>query len=219
MWMHQAVLLIQSISTLRSLSWGVLALSFLALLVGLYVWNSNVRLLTTLALQLSLNNFPKNSPNTVNGYDSSSVSPELLTATVTRLADAYKVNRRRVAALSITFLFIAVLSVWTEVHAKDIRNFENVYVSERLNDYDFRMMVMNPNTQRWIPFAVNFCHDYRPTDEIQAGVVLPVLAMEENQADHCFELAPKHLGYTILRGENNEPIINMSYTRQTAASR
>jgi hypothetical protein len=216
MWQHLLMHLHLSTSTLRSLSWSLLALACLLLLAGLYAWNSNVRLLTMLALQLSLNNLPRNRESFESGRASSSVSPELLAQTVTQLAAAYRINTRRVAALCVVFFGIAAVSSWQEITGSSWDMYKNVHVLQRFDTYNFQMEVQDPDTKQWNPFGVTFCQDYEPTSEIQPGVTLTLLKGEYDHRQHCFEVAPKNFGYTILRGDHNVPIVTAR--RQAAAS-
>jgi hypothetical protein len=78
---------------------------------------------------------------------------------------------------------------------------------KKFDDFNFQMEVQDPDTKQWNTFGVTFCNDYRPTDEIQPGVTLTLLKDERDPRKHCFEIAPRDLGYTILRGDHNVPII------------
>lgn len=113
-------LLIPSGSTLRSLSWGLLVLSFLALLVGLFALRSSVQLLNTLALHLTLNNFPKSVtpdtkslPTTESGSDLSWLLPGSSIGTALRLTR--DIIDGRLLMMGILWMILAVASIWTEL--------------------------------------------------------------------------------------------------------
>ena len=130
-----------------------------------------------------------------------------LTRTVTQLADAALINNKKVALVCVTWFLVAGTSLWLEIRGRNLDTYKNVHVLKRFDDYNFQMEVQDPDTKLWNPFGVTFCDDYLPTDEIQPGVTLTLLKGEYDRRAHCFEIAPRNLGYTILRGDHNVPII------------
>ena len=209
MWLLAVMSYLPSISTLRSLSWGLLALSFLALLAGLYASSLNVRSLTTLALQLTLNNFPKTMPNLENGRDSSLPSPELLAQTVCRLADAYRINSRRVAMICVVWFAAAVGSLWLEAQAhtrlvNSIRELHNVEVLSVDSPRTFTVNV--PSKDNW-PLhggqqTIRLC-DSGDTLPLVAGMVLTKFQYKQ-QSDCLLIDAQTDVNY--LRNSNKRVI-------------
>ncbi len=89
----------------------------------------------------------------------------------------------------------------------------DVRVLKRIDDFRFRMAVKDPDTSTWNAFALTFCPNYEPSHEIQAGATLSLLKYEDNTKDGCMDISRDNLGYTLLRGENNEPIIQLADAR------
>jgi hypothetical protein len=89
----------------------------------------------------------------------------------------------------------------------------NVRVLKRIDDFRFRMAVRDPDTKNWNAFALTFCPNYEPSQEIQAGATLSLLKYEDNTDDGCMDVSKDNLGYTLLRGDNNEPIIQLADAR------
>jgi hypothetical protein len=185
---------------LRSLSWGLLALSFLALLAGLYIWNSNVRLLSTLALQIALNNWPETMPNLKNGPDSSSPSPESLTLAVKRLADASRINGKRVAILCLIWLSLAGVSLWTEVRGSNLYTFYDAQVEQT---DAFKYFLTLPDTTK---IRVVVCDDYAHPPMFTTGMMLSKVIFADEGS--CWSVNPnKHAGYFIRRDDRGVPVL------------
>jgi hypothetical protein len=187
-------LLMPSGSTLRSLSWGLLALSFSALLVGLFALRSSVQLLNMFALHLTSNNFPKNpvsdmknSPTTGSGSGLSLPSPESSIGMALRLTRG--ITDSRLVMMGVLWMVLAAASVWTEVRGSNIYEFHNVQV-QKINDWSFNMKpALQPE------FYVPVCRDYLKP-QFDTGMTLSrVIFVDEG---HCWSLNPnKHAGYYI----------------------
>jgi hypothetical protein len=93
-----------------------------------------------------------------------------------------------------------------------VQTLRDVRVLRRIDDYHFRMSVQDQDHE-WNQFAFTFCPNYYPTHEIQAGVTLSLLKYEENTQDACMDVSKDNLGYILLRGEKNEPIIQLADAR------
>ena len=98
-----------------------------------------------------------------------------------------------------------------------VEELHNVRVLRRIDDYTFQMAVEDQDTHKFNPFAITFCRSYMPTHEIRSGVTLSLLKYEENKQDFCMDVSKDNLGYILLRGENNVPLI--ADAGQTAAPR
>lgn len=118
----------------------------------------------------------------------------------------------------VLLLWLATSLAWLWISAqKPAQILENVKVVRRLDDFNFRLSVRDPDSGRWNEFAATFCSDFKPTPEIVAGVTLTLLKYTEDRKRYCMEIGPANLGYILLRGEHNAPIIT-SFTGQTPAS-
>ena len=118
MWIIQGLSVLPTTSTLRSLSWLLLVISFFALLAGLYALRSSVRLLTILGLQRTLNNFPEKAPSLESGLDSSSDSLGSLMGKVTQVAG--DITNRKMLLMITVWIAVATLSVWSELKGEGI---------------------------------------------------------------------------------------------------
>lgn len=104
------------------------------------------------------------------------------------------------AALALsTFALYPQLNRYSYVEMKDVG------VVERINDYDVRMKVRDPDSGRYNEFVARFCHDYKPTEEIQTGVTLALLKYVDT--GKCYEILPDNLGYILRRDSSGNPII------------
>jgi hypothetical protein len=92
-------------------------------------------------------------------------------------------------------------------HARPkIERLRDVQILERINDYDFRYQVVDPDTREWNEFIWKGCHDYVPTQEIQSGVTLLWIKYVEDKAQSCQEVGWDNLGYKLWRDDNDNPI-------------
>ncbi len=86
--------------------------------------------------------------------------------------------------------------------------YHNVRIVERFDNYRFRMAMQDPDTKQWNEFGFKFCETYLPTKEMTAGTTLTLLKYQEDNLNSCGEIKAVNLGYILLRGENNEPVIS-----------
>jgi len=93
-----------------------------------------------------------------------------------------------------------------EFHREAFVEMHDVRVLDRKDDFVFQMDVGDPDAHQRVPFMIRFCPDYKPTVEIQAGVILSYLKYERHDLDGCSEVAPDTLGYTLRRDEHAAPI-------------
>jgi hypothetical protein len=96
-----------------------------------------------------------------------------------------------------------------------VETMRDVRVLRRIDDFHFRMAVQDPDNREWNEFAFTYCPTYHPTHEIQAGVTLSLLKYEDNKQDSCMDVSRDNLGYILLRGEKNEPILADLQSGQT----
>lgn len=93
-----------------------------------------------------------------------------------------------------------------EFHREKFVEMHDVRVLDRKDDFVFQMDVEDPDTHQRVPFMIRFCPDYKPTHEIQAGVILSYLKYERHDLDDCSEVAPDTLGYTLRRDDHAQPL-------------
>jgi hypothetical protein len=103
------------------------------------------------------------------------------------------------------FCILLVAIDWATQKPPNYVLMHNVHVLQRTSDYSFTAEVVDPATREWYPFVITSCQDWRPTDEIQAGVTLKMLQYVEDRINSCDELDGKYAGYTLLRDEPEEP--------------
>ena len=99
-----------------------------------------------------------------------------------------------------------------------IERLTSVQILERVNAYDFRYQIVDPDTREWNEFVWKGCHDYVPTWEIRAGATLLWIKYVEDKTQSCQEVGWDNLGYKLWRDQNDNPII-ATFAGQTTASR
>jgi hypothetical protein len=110
------------------------------------------------------------------------------------------------APILFAFVFCAV---WIAVayHSKPrVEYLKDVQILERLNDYDFRYQIVDPDTREWNEFIWTGCHDYIPTREIQRGATLLWIKYVEDKTQSCQEVGWNNLGYKLWRDQNDHPV-------------
>lgn len=116
-------------------------------------------------------------------------------------------RRSKVAiALAATAIGMSGFALYPQFHRYSYVEMKDVDVVERINDYDVRMKVRDPDTGRYNEFVAQFCHDFRPTSEIQSGVTLTLLKYVDT--GECYEILPDNLGYILRRDSYGNPIIS-----------
>jgi hypothetical protein len=186
-------------STLRSLSWSLSALQFLLLLVGLRLWYSSARMLSTFALQLTLQDSVRTMPHFTPKSSASSVTPELLTQTATRLASVYKFTPTRAAILCVVWFFVATGSLWTESQETTKYQFHDVTV-EKVGDARFWL-----TEQGGVRHYVTLCRDYDLPPWQTGWTLIDASFVDETT---CWSRNPnKGVGWHALRSEDGSPII------------
>ncbi len=121
-------------------------------------------------------------------------------------AQSHPAANGRLAAIVIIWLATSLVWLWSNA-ANPVQVMYNVRVIRRMDDFNFKMAVENPNTHKMGEFAATFCSDFKPTPEIVAGTTLTELDYVEDRQNYCYEIRPKGLGYNLLRGDHNEPIV------------
>jgi len=121
----------------------------------------------------------------------------------TTISDHWPIMLLVVAGLS---LGMNMWQLHREFHRQQFVELHDVRVLGRTDDFVFQMDVEDPDTHMRIPFMIRFCPDYKPTHEIEAGVILTYLKYERHDLDNCSEIAPDSLGYTLRRDEHARPV-------------
>jgi len=123
--------------------------------------------------------------------------------------------------LILAFLSINILAycgnLYFELHP-NVDWMYDVRILEKYDDYNFRADVADTKGMRH-EFGLRFCPDYQPTDDIQPGGTLTYLAYIRDVSLKCYEVGKTQYGYAVKRREDNVPIIDASFARQTAAQR
>lgn len=106
----------------------------------------------------------------------------------------------------------------------DLVIMHRVEVLNRISEKTFHAQVQNPATGEWTEFDVTSCPGHpKTTNEIQAGVTLPLLQYVEDHAHSCQILDGRWGGYTLLRDTASVPILTAfkegyANARQTTTS-
>ena len=197
MWLWSLATILQSTYTFSSLSWGLLAASFLALLAGLYVWHLNVRLLRLWLLMMDLKNYPP--PINSSSIESRLLSPsqELLTRMATLLGKG--LDTKRMIALCSIWLMIAVAAIYTEARGQVRYEFKDARV-EVTGPYQYWITA---NGQR---FHTTVCQDYAEPPFTTGITLSQVIFVDKGD---CWSLNPnEHAGYFFKRGQDGRPTTN-----------
>jgi hypothetical protein len=142
----------------------------------------------------------------------------LLSKSSTTLTRIEGKGKARYAPIAFVFVFCAVtLAVVYHVRPK-IEYLKDVQVLQRINDYDFRYQIVDPDTREWNEFVWTGCHDYVPTREIQSGTTILWIKYVEDKSQSCQEIGWDNLGYKLWRDTNDHPIL-ATFARQTATPR
>jgi hypothetical protein len=148
-----------------------------------------------------------------------SVAAKLLARSSTTLTRIDPRGAARYASIIFAFASCAILLAVAYHSKPTIEYLKNVQVIQRINDYDFRYQVVDPDTREWNEFIWKGCRDYVPTHEIQAGATILWVKYVEDKQESCQEIGWDNLGYKLWRDENDHPIIaTFTHAGQTTSS-
>src|SRR5580765_1577119 len=165
MWMPLSLSQLMTTFSLHWLYWVLLALQCSVLLAGLSAWNSNARLLGLMALRMTEHASKMNSRTTESGSDSSLPLPELSQQTASQLVKKYHpASNGKLTALLIIWLATSILWLWSNA-SNPVQTLRNVKVINRMDDYNMRLSIEDPDTHQWNEFGATFCSDFKPTPE------------------------------------------------------